>query len=64
MSAPKDTAPTYKSRKADPVRVRLSARSALHFECVVVGVFCAVFGAEVVDSVKEEDEEEREIVSL
>lgn len=38
---------TYKAIEADPVRVRLAARAALHLESVEVGVFLGVRGLEV-----------------
>lgn len=44
---------TYKPIEADPVRVRLAARAALHLESVEVGVFLGVRGLEVGHSILE-----------
>ncbi len=43
---------TYKTTDGHPVRMRLAAGGALHFEGVVEGVFGGVFGAEVGDPLR------------
>lgn len=46
---------TYEAVEADPVGVSFTARGALHFESVVVGLFLSVLGTEVGDAVWGED---------
>lgn len=41
---------TYKPRKTDPVRMHLSTRRTLYFECVEIRVVLCVLRTELVDS--------------